>query len=213
MFSTATIAIGYASGYRYSLTDRKIYKVSIIHLVSDPIADIYINGLKQENKSPKPVYLEPGNYNLELRAEGYHPYFTTIALNSGELIEKKDISLFKNDIVPNISNANSNINNSMIDDSLINGSSLIIVSGHEIWSNGKLVTRFSKNIYKAAYYTNQSYIVYQDEDEIGAVRVDGSNNVKLFDYIFTNPISITFKNRGQTLELSENGKVASAIIN
>ncbi len=213
MFVTAATVIGYAAGYRYSFSSRKIYQVSVAHLISNPAADIIINGITEEKKTPKPVYLEPGRYNIEIKKSGYYSYFASIELKSGELLEKKDIVLFRSGIRPEAT-INNNIDNSQfINDSLVNSDNPMIANNHEIWSNSKLVTRFSKNIYRAVYYTNQNYIVYQDDDGIGAIRIDGSNNVKLFDYKYKSPAAINFKNRGQVMVITDGTTVLSATIN
>lgn len=213
MFATAVLVIDYAAGYRYSFANHKVYQVSVVHLISDPAAKVVVNGITTEKKTPKPIYLEPGRYNIEIKNEGYQSYFTSLELKSGELLERKDIVLFKSEIVPDISKSDSVDNGQFINDSLINGGSLIISNNHEIWSNGKLVTRFSKNIFKAVYYSNQNYIIYQNDDEIGAIRIDGTNNVKLFGYKYKNPVAMNFKNRGQAMEITDGITVLTATIN
>lgn len=212
MIIVATLAICYASGYRYSFSNRRVYKVSIVHLVTDSSASIYVNGQKQDYKTPKPIYLEPGHYNIELKKDGYISYFDSFSLDSGQLYEQRNIILFKDKIQPEVSATSSGSPNSSVDESLANSSSLIIAYDHEIWSNNKLVTRLSKIIRKAVYYTDTNYIIYQTEDEIGVIRVDGKNNAILFNYRSSLPVNISFKNRGQIVQLIDETKLVTATI-
>jgi len=210
----SALAILIASGYRINYSTGRIYKVSIVRFVSDPVAEIEINGQKTAYKTPNAIYLVPGNYNFYLKKDGYTPINMYVTLGSGSLYELKDITLFKSNLTPNIQEITNPNPSEQIDSSLLTpNSNLFIAFDHEIWAKDKLVTRLASNIKSAAYYTNNSYIIYQTDTFVGVVRIDGTNNQKLFNYTSDYQLHFNFKNRGQTLEASDYKNTISATIN
>jgi hypothetical protein len=209
-----TAAILIASGYRFNFSDGRTYKVSIVHFVSVPVADIEINGVKSEHHTPDALYLEPGDYNISLSKDGYTGASYHITLDSGSLYEVKDIALFKTNIIPNIQ-PNPKPDLSALTDSSLSStnSDLFISNDHEIWANGQLVTRLSSPIKSLVFYSNRNYIVYQTDSYVGVVRTDGYNNTKLFDYSSIYNLNFNFKNHGQTLEASDFKNSITAVIN
>lgn len=210
MLLVATLAILYASGYRFN--KNRIYKVSVVHFVADPAAELIINGEDANIKTPKAIYLEPGEYQVELFHSGYQSQLYNVTLGSGEFFEHKDINLFKSNISPTIENQKQVNPNQLVDESLANNSNLFIAFDHEIWTNSHLVTRFYDRLLSVSYYTNQNYIVYQTDKAVGIIDINGSNNTILFKYQTTNPLKISFSNQGQTLQVYDGDKLITATI-
>lgn len=196
----ATFAIGYASGYRYNFNTKQLYKVSVIQLSADPLAELYINGSDSHVKSSKAVYLEPGKYSIELRKDGFHSYFSSVDLGSGQLFNESDIILFKSNIKPNLTTQAQSASG-VVNDNLA-ASGAFIAYDHELWANGKFVTRLSDTIKSAIMY-GSNYVIYQTSKGVFVVGVNGRNNVELFPYETSNILGFSLKNRNTVLDFSD----------
>lgn len=195
----SAICITYASGYRYDFQEHRLYKVSVAKLVADPSADITVNNQELKIKTPKAFYLEPGDYQVALKKDGYQTALINLSLGQGQLYEDKFISLFKDNINPEIKTRSVTNYSDYIDDSLTGQTkNLYVYYDHEIWSNSTLVTRLSEDIKSVAYYNNY-YIIYQTNSYIGVIRTSGQYNTVLFSVPETNPLNFEFKNHGKTL--------------
>ncbi len=94
LFTAAVLAlIAVARGYRLDFTKRSFSPTGILAISSSPkAAKIYINGALK-GATDLNVELPPGNYNVEIKKDGYSSYTTKIVLK-GELVEAIDPILF-----------------------------------------------------------------------------------------------------------------------
>ena len=216
----STVAIWYASGYRYDFSRHKYYKVSVIsfgsdsalnilHVGDDPNLKLYINGEMYEDQMPQAVYLEPGRYTVEIRKSGYHTFSETIDLSSGQLYDLRDLVMFKDNIQPVVTKVTTKPQD-LVNSSLVNGN-VYVLYGHEIRANGNLVTRLSDPVLNAIAY-NKNYIVYQTDKSINLIMNDGSNNTELFKTDTTSTLHLSVTNRGRTIEARDSVHLLSADI-
>lgn len=87
------IVIAYARGYRFDVENRSLKSTGIISATSNPkAAKIYVNG-DLKGVTDTNLTLPPGNYNIEIKKEGYTSWGKNINLK-GELVINVDPVLF-----------------------------------------------------------------------------------------------------------------------
>lgn len=99
----APTLIFYASGYRLDLKRGKILKTGSLMLEAKDIkkANLYINNQLYEKPFDEKIFvynLLPGEYDVRLEKEGFHPWEKKITINSSLTTFAKDVILFKNNI-------------------------------------------------------------------------------------------------------------------
>jgi hypothetical protein len=95
-FTLLPIILSYSLGYNIDYRAFKIYKTGIIHLRSQPSgAVVYMNGELFGNLTPTRIEdLKPGNYNIEVRKEGYYPWYKELTVRPNMVTKAEDIVLF-----------------------------------------------------------------------------------------------------------------------
>lgn len=95
-FVLTPLFISYALGYRYNFNTSKIEKIGAFYIKSYPKgANIYINDLKNNNKTPSQVTnLRPGEYLVSVSKENYEPWQKNLKLYPGETTFVEDIVLW-----------------------------------------------------------------------------------------------------------------------
>lgn len=96
----APVLIFYASGYRLDLNRGKILKTGTLMLESKDFKDanLYIDGQLYEEEFDEKIFiynLLPGQYDIKLEKEGYHPWQKKISINSSLTTFEKSITVFK----------------------------------------------------------------------------------------------------------------------
>ena len=87
------IVIGYGRGYRWNPQKNKLTATGILSVNSNPnAAKIYING-QLKGATDVNLTLPPGDYQLEIKKDGYTSWTKTIKLQ-GELVYTVDAQLF-----------------------------------------------------------------------------------------------------------------------
>lgn len=211
----AFCVIFYAQGYRVNIKNFKIIKTGLIYLVSYPKdTTVFIDNKIVTEKTPYTVGLRPGNYNVLIAKEGYHVWEKNIRVESELVSDYKTIVMFKS--IPEIKNLTDqrkiNMLNIPIDIFAVSKSDdLLINNDYEIWQNNKLVTRFSKPIKNITWY-NDEHILFQQDDEIRVIEIDGGNNTLLIKLSSGVPSIFTVNNKGDELYFTDNGEYKVAKI-
>ncbi len=83
----ATVVVVYlVNGYSIDSQTGEVIQNGLVYVDSKPeSADIFLNGEKQKGKTDARLVLPSGNYELELRRDGYRPWKRTFALEGGSL--------------------------------------------------------------------------------------------------------------------------------
>jgi len=102
-FVLGPILIFYASGYRYDLKRHKVLKTGTLMLEAKNLkkADLLINGELYKKPFSEKIYiynLLPGEYQIQLEKDGYHPWQKKLTINSSLTTFAKDIILFKKEV-------------------------------------------------------------------------------------------------------------------
>ena len=170
----AILIILKANGYEINLKSRKIIKTGMIILDGDPKnAAIYLNQEKLLMNLPGRItHLTPGNYEITISLAGYNSWQKSITVYSGKASVYQNITLFL-ETSENISDLKINLED--FKNEALNNSGSINLLGAEIYFNGKLITRFTKNITAAFIYPDKQHLVLQIEDKILIIDLDGSN--------------------------------------
>ena len=196
-----------ANGYIINLQSKSLLKTGMIYLKSNPKdASIFLNGVQKADKTPiRLTELVGGRYDIQVSKDGYSEWIKTIKVEQGLVAAENDIVLFylkpqsvqiQNDEIEAFNNLPNKIINSEI---TIKDLSEIWIPSPDNSEENILVTRLSQPIKNAVYYSDKKHIIFQVENEIRAIDLDGSNNVKLIDLPTNNKTELIIDNTGQYL--------------
>lgn len=193
----------YAEGYRVNWKTLKIIKTGVIYLSSYPKqADVYLDGVIENKKTPFTKSLLPGYYYVAIKKEGYQDWYSSFKIEKGLVRSYKSLALFKSEIKPEALTDQGKIDliNSPSDD-LINpsGDRLLVNNDYEIWQGNNLITRFSEPISGARWYSDQEHIFFQQSNEIRIIDKDGNNNILLITLKAANPTNFAISSNGSEL--------------
>ena len=98
-FVITPLLILYASGYRYNLKRNRIEKTGILIVDSLPRkAQVYINGMFEDETPARFPRLLPDTYTLELKRSGFHPWQQEVSIESSLTTFRNDIVLFRDSL-------------------------------------------------------------------------------------------------------------------
>ncbi len=95
-FLLLPIILSYSLGYKIDYNRLKIYKTGIIYLKSQPSgASVYMNGTISSALTPARIEeLKPGEYNIEVRKEGFYPWQKILIVRPNMVTKAEEIVLF-----------------------------------------------------------------------------------------------------------------------
>ncbi len=207
--------IYYVQGYRVDWNEMKLIKTGVVVLFSEPMPDeIIINGEKQEVDDNFAMSLQPGHYDVEINKEGYTTWQRTLNVDSKIVVSQKDIVLFISDATVSELTNQKNIDLINVPDTTLVefAPEELNTNGHEIWVNGKLVTRFSKDVSNVKWYPDMSHIMYQMDDEIRVIEATGYNDTLLVKLSSSSPSRFAIGGKGKELYFTDNNLYYKATI-
>jgi len=86
-------AIQYAKGYRPNLKEGSFQGSGLLNVTSYPKSARVIINDKLTTVTDDKLYLYPGNYNIKIEKDGFHPWIKSVPLKS-ELVSSADARLF-----------------------------------------------------------------------------------------------------------------------
>ena len=204
----------YAQGYRFNWKSMKLVRTGIVDIVSYPkSAQVYIDNKLRDDTTPFAENLLPGVYDIEVKKDGYVNWSTAFRVEAEKVTSFDNIVLFKKD--PNLEiltdSRKIDLLNSPVD-YLAGSNQSITFSDYEIWIGGRLLTRFSSPISHVALYPDRAHVLYQQDDEIRIMDVEGQNDVLLVKLNQASPISFTTSSKGDELYYLDSGKYYVAYI-
>lgn len=204
-FVSAFFIVTYASGYKVDITNRNISQTGMIVIEADQDSTVYLDEVEQGTGKLTIRGLEPQNYALAVRREGYNSWSKNIELDPGEAEIINDIILFK---------TNPEIEEYKMDEKdffdKLADKDQILVSGNEIYQNGNYVTRFSNEVKGVCWYPNRRYIAYTYDKKLKIVEIDGTNEITLLDKDSDSPV--LFTSAGRYVIFEKDSKVYRAKI-
>jgi len=188
-FILAPVLLFYSSGYRYDLKRHKIIKTGTLMVEAKEIRDgkLFINNKEQEETFNKKMFIYnmlPGEYNVKLIKDGYHPWQKKIRIHSGITTFAKDTFLFKDSKPEQI--IDSPIKSFYLSPNNLN---IIYLSQSESFLdfyNYNLKNQESTLIYRSSQINMPIDLNWANSDYIFSVKI--KNNYLLFD--LTDPDNI-----------------------
>ncbi len=201
------------NGYKINWQTLEFVQTGMISLDSVPdSAEVKINGKVESQTLPKKIRdLAPGYYDITVSASNYRPWQKTVLVQSGKASLYQNIVLFLEN--PEEVALPTNITADNIKNDFQNQTRNLKISGSEIYFQDKLITRFAQNISGAILFSDNSHIVFQQNDEIAVVDIDGSNSQLLIKLSSSAPTSFTLKNNGRTIYYLDQDKIMGKNIN
>lgn len=209
---SAFLIILKANGYQLNYKNFKILKTGMIILNGYNINEtIVINGKDLKRGLPLKISnLEPGRYEIIIKANNYQDWSKTVEVEAGMAVNNQNIILFLKE--PKDRDAPSNITNqTLLTDSLKNNSD-IKISSNEIFYQDNLVSRFSQNVLSTSLYPDGEHIIFQVQNEIRVIELDGGNNQLLFKINSNEPTIFSFENNGSAIIFLDGGQIKAKTI-
>lgn len=209
-----------ANGYIINLKSKSFLKTGMIYLKVDPKdAQIYLNNELNPNKSPAKISgLSSGRYDVKVTKNDYQDWQETLVVEPGLVNIEDCIVLFLNDPVDypvsdDEKEAFERLPNKLLTtDVKIIDSSEIRIPDPDDSSKEKLVTRLSTPIKNAVYYSDKKHILFQTQNQIHIMDLDGSNNIKLIDLLSEETARFFADDSGEFLYYSSENEIKKAKI-
>ena len=83
---------------------------------------------------------------------------------------------------------------------------------YEIWTDDKLVTRFSEPIANVLWHPDYEHILYQENNQIRIIGKDGFNDTILANLLSSSSAKFMIGGQGRELYYIDNGQYKKAII-
>ncbi len=199
--------VTYAAGYTIDFKNRQVSKTGLINLtVRTPDTMIYLDEKLVGNGSMVLRSLQPGNFKIKIKKEGFRDWSKTVKLHEQEAMTLSNIVLFRKD--PPIEMYDSKLT----EQDLANLSNLdsINIMGGEIYQNDDLVTRLSTDVFGASWYTDHNHISFSSDGSFRIVDIDGNNMVELFKK--DSRSYVTFASSGKFVIFEDKGQTFRAQI-
>ncbi len=200
-----------ANGYQLNWRYWKLIKTGMIVLDGDPQdVSIKINQKYLEGLPLRMANVSPGSYEIIVSKDGYHSWQKNFEVPAGKAVTATDIVLFiqlaKDTPTP------ANLDAQQVLSEYQNRAESIEIKGSEIYWRGNLVTRFASPVLAAAMYPDNQHLVFQQDNEIRVIELDGTNNILLFSLQSSEPSAISFRDNGRTLIFLDGGQIKAKTI-
>ncbi len=211
----ALALIIYSQGYRVNWQYLRLYKTGLIYLNISPRPDKIIVGCEEFNgKEEFAQNSLPGDYHLVIKKSGYVDWNGEIKVESEVVTSYKNIKLFKENPELALLTDQSKIEFLNAPETVLaeNARGELAFNKYEIWVNGSLVTRFSKEITNVSWYPDMKHILFQQGAEIRVIEDSGFNNTLLAKLSSDKQTRFAVGNREQELYFLDDGIYKKAII-
>lgn len=211
----ALTLIFYAQGWRINFNTLKIYKTGLFLLSSSPIPDkIFIGNNEFNGKKEFTQNLLPGSYKVRALKNGYVEWSREITIKPEMVSYYNNVILIRQDIkVENLVDQSKIIFLNSPDTILVeNAKDKLAFNKYEIWTDDRLITRFSEPISNVKWYPDMQHIIFQQGDEIRIIDNGGFNNILLVKLSSAEQTRFQIGGQGQELYFFDNGEYKKAII-
>jgi hypothetical protein len=202
-----------ANGWQFNFQTKKLIKTGMISLDGTPdTSQVLLNGKNISNLLPAKIRdLAPGYYDIMVTSPGYKSWQKTVQIVSAKANIFQYIVLFKDP--PTEAMVPQDLTSEVIQAEFKTKSANILIQNSEIFWQGQFVTRFGQNVLGAIIYPDNNHIIFQQENEIRVIDIDGSNNQLLFNLSSSDQTFFTTRNSGRTIFYLDGGQVYGKTIN
>lgn len=207
--------IFYAQGWRINFRTLKIYKTGLFLFDSSPAPDrIFIGNNQYDGKKEFIYNLLPGSYSVRAEKNGYISWNREISIKQEMVSYYNNVILIKQDIQAETLTDQSKIDLLNSPDTILieNAKDKLAFNKYEIWTENRLITRFSEPINNVKWYPDMQNIVFQQGDEIRIIDNDGFNNTLLIKLLSKEKTRFQIGERGQELYYIDGGEYKKATI-
>lgn len=207
--------IFYAQGWRINFKNLKIYKTGLLYLVMNPVPDkIYVENKEYAGKNEFYQNLVPGDYDVRVVKNGYVDWIENIKVEAEMVSAQKNVLIFlAKPVVSDLTDqANIDYLNAPETSLAVNARNKLAHNKYEIWSDNKLVTRFSEPIENVSWYPDYEHILYQKNYQIRIIGKDGKNDTILTTLSSSTPAKFAIGGQGKELYYIDDGLYKKAII-
>lgn len=211
----ATCLVFYAQGWRFNFKTFQIYKTGLLYLQVSPTPDSFVIANKKfGGKNKFAINLLPGSYQVKTLKDGYGDWNMEVSIEPEVVTSFSNIVLFTNN--PKITTLSDQSKIAYLnspDSNLAEKSQKDLTSNkYEIWSQGKLVTRFSQPISNVVWYPDLDHILFQQNDQIRIIDSQGFNNTLLVTLSTNQSTRFAVGNQGKELYYIDNDQYFMATI-
>lgn len=209
------VLIFYSQGWRVNLKNFKIYKTGLVYLMISPVPDkIYIENKEYQGNNEFYKNLVPGDYDIRVIKDGYVDWVENIKIEEEMVSAEKNVMIFLSKPVISDLTDQSKIDylNSPEISLAENARNKLAYNKYEIWSDDKLVTRFSEPIMSVSWYPDYEHIIYQKNNQIRIISKDGFNDTGLVNLSNSTPVKFMIGGQGKELYYIDSGQYKKAII-
>lgn len=207
--------IFYSQGWRINFKTLKIYKTGLFLFNSSPIPEkIYIGNKEFKGKKEFTQNLIPGSYKVRAVKNGYVEWNREIVIYPEMVSYYENILLFKQNTETEKLTDQSKIDFLNTPDTILieNAKDKLAFNKYEIWTENRLITRFSEPINNVKWYPDMQHIIFQQGNEIRIIDNNGFNNTLLVKLSSTEQTRFQIGGRGQELYYFDGGEYKKAII-
>jgi hypothetical protein len=192
------------AGFQFDWQSKRLTQTGLIFLAGSPKkVEVFSNGELIAQRLPVNLSsVAPGEYNVEIKKEGYVTWRKAFYIESGEARSESDIILFW--AQPEVSEVT---DPQLIESVKINSEPSPLISGQEIRLNNRLVTRVSGTLRSAVLGPDRSHIFFQVDREIRVIEKDGGNETLLFLLGEDAPSQLLLLDEAEELALLDQGVV------
>ena len=209
---SAFLIILKAQGWQLNYKTWKIVHTGMIILNGDPSnAQVTLNGRIISQHLPTQIRnLSPGNYQVVISRPDYWDWQRTINVSQSKAETLNNIILFLKN--PQDAEADKSLTVDKLIQQSANFSQDLRIQKNEIYFQGNLITRFSQNVLTASLYPDNQHIVFQINNEVRVIEIDGSNNTLLFNLNSTEPTFFSYVNDGKQIYYLDQGQIKTKVI-
>jgi hypothetical protein len=201
-----------ANGWQLNYRTWQLVKTGMVSLNGEPRGSkIQINGKDYSQALPAKIrYLLPDYYDITVSNDKYQSWQQTIQVQSGKASIYPYITLFLAN--PEDVTVPESVSKEKIQEDYLKQSQDLKISNEEIYWNDKFITRFSQKVLGAITYSDNNHIVFQQNDEIRVIDIDGSNNKLLFKLNSFQPTPFSITSNGKTIYYLDQDKISGKSI-
>jgi hypothetical protein len=193
-----------AAGYQIDWQERRLTQTGLLFLSGTPrMSHVFINGKQVADRLPLRLpTVFPGQYHVRIDKQGYASWRKSFTIHAGEARAETGIMLFL--ASPEVSVVT---DPELIERVTNNTSPSQLITGNEIWTHNRLVTRVSGEIHAAVLSPSRSHVFFQVGQEIRVIETDGMNELLLYTLGSNTNAQLVALAAGKELAFLDNGTV------
>lgn len=205
------IAIIYSLGLTIDWKNFKLYKTGTIYLSLSNILDcnIYLDDKLVATQLPATFSrLAPDYYLVSIKKSGFVHWSKSFNVEQAKVSAWDDILLFKDKIRSNPATEKEAKRLTAIQNEPIEET--IKINKNELLVENILVTRFSEDIVNAVWHPDGSHIVFQIQNRINIIEIDGKNQTELVQLNHSEKALFRLLEKGRVLLYKDGDQIFTA---